>query len=134
MTQFCDFSTLKLGWRPNQFLMLPAGFTAEADAHQTSPVLAASPTMACEKLVAIIEQEPRIEWREKDLDGQRLELIQRSKTFGFPDRISIAVFAGGTPETAALAVYSRAKVGIRDFGVNKARITRWVSALQKAMS
>lgn len=134
MTKYCDFSTLELGWRPNQYLMLPAGFKAEAEAHETSPVFPAAPATICEKLMTIIEREPRIEWLNKDPDGHRLELVQRSKTFGFPDRISIAVLAGDTADSAALAVYSRAKIGIRDFGVNKARITRWVSALQEAIA
>jgi len=134
MTKYCDFSTLKLGRRPNQFLMLPAGFQAVAEAHEASAVFTASPATVCEKLIAIIEGEPRIEWLGKDLDGQRLELVQRSKIFGFPDRISIAVVPGEAADSTALAVYSRAKIGIRDFGVNKARITRWVSALQKALA
>lgn len=127
MTKFCDFSKLALGWRPNQFLMLPSGFEATAKAHEVSPDFPAPPVAVYDKLLAIIGNEPRIEWLAKDADGYRLELVQRSKTFRFPDRISIAILPGNTEKSATMAVYGRAKVGIRDFGVNKARIRGWVS-------
>ncbi len=35
------------------------------------------------------------------------------------------------PGGAALAVYGRARYGIRDFGVNRARIERWIAALPR---
>jgi len=130
MARFCDFETLKLSWKPNQFLMLPEGFVAAAEAQETSPVFSGGVDAVYDRLKAIIDAEPRIEWLAEDKGQGRMELVQRSKTFRFPDRISIAVQPAG--EGAALAVYSRAKIGIRDFGVNKARITRWVAALQAA--
>lgn len=130
MASYCDFPTLTLNWRPNQYLMLPPGFEAASDAHDDSPVFDASPGAVFAMLEKIIGAEPRIEWLENDPAGHRMELVQRSKTFRFPDRISLAVMPVGTGDRSALAAYSRAKIGIRDFGVNRARIARWVAALK----
>ena len=44
----------------------------------------------------------------------------------YPDTIDIEVFAA---EGATLAIYSRSLVGSGDFGVNLARIERWLAAL-----
>ena len=131
MADFCDFATLKLSWKPNQFLMLPPGLECPAEAHAASPVFGDEPAALFDRLKAAIGGEPRIEWLAEDREGGRMELVQRSKTFRFPDRISIAVLPSASGDGSALAVYSRAKVGIRDFGVNKARIERWVAALQQ---
>ena len=44
-----------------------------------------------------------------------------------------AAFAGvAVPGGSALAIYSRARYGIRDFGVNQKRVERWLAALPKA--
>lgn len=128
MATVCNFETVTLGWRPNQFLMLPPDFPAQADAHETSPVFKKPRDSVYDALKTVIDSEPRIEWLHEDKAAGRMELVQRSKTFKFPDRISIQI-VDADEGRSALAVYSRAKIGIRDFGVNKARITRWVNAL-----
>jgi len=130
MADFCDFARLRMHWRPNRCLMLPPGFEASAAAHETSPVLAESPDALFRRLKAIIGEEPRIQWLAEDRAGRRLELIQRSRIFRFPDRISVAVMPGARSNESAPALYSRAQVGIWDFGVNRARVRRWTRALQ----
>ncbi|MGH7003683.1 MAG: DUF1499 domain-containing protein [Alphaproteobacteria bacterium] len=123
-----DFRTLALTWRPNQFLVLPPGYAANAKPHRISPVFAASADdlLAAVKSVALAE--PRTTLHGEERAVRRIELIQRSKLFGFPDFITVEAVpaaAGGS----ALAIYGRAKYGIRDFGVNRARIERWLAAL-----
>ena len=53
--------------------------------------------------------------------------IQYSRGMRFPDTIDVEVFPAGTGST--LAIYSRSLIGRKDFGVNRARITRWLDAL-----
>ncbi|MCY4239458.1 MAG: DUF1499 domain-containing protein [Rhodospirillaceae bacterium] len=128
MTQFCDFGTLKLKRWPNQFLMLPEGFAAVAEAHETSPVFREPPEALYDRLKSIVAAEPRIQWLSKDRGQGRMELMQRSKIFRFPDRISIAVVSANTEAT--LAIYSRTVFGGNDFNVNKTRVLRWITALK----
>jgi uncharacterized protein (DUF1499 family) len=127
-----DFHKLRLGWRPNQFLMLPAGFQAAAKPHATSPVFAASPHAVLDTLKTIALAEPRTTLKADDAVARQLAFVQRSKTFGFPDEIAVEAVpvAAGT----ALAAYSRARIGIRDFGVNRARIERWTDKLARALA
>lgn len=110
--------------------MLPPGFEVRAKAHETSPVLAGPPDALFRRLKAIIDEEPRIQWLAEDRAGYRLELIQRSRIFRFPDRISVAVTSGAQSNNSAPAIYSRARFGIWDFGVNRARVRRWARALE----
>ena len=52
----------------------------------------------------------------------------RTAVFRFPDLVSIEFIeaeAGG----ATLAIFSRSIYGRKDFGANRKRITRWLSAL-----
>ena len=130
MADYCDFAALRLRWRPNRFLMLPAGFDSRAKPHQKSPDFADEPAALFDRLKAILAGEPRLEWLAQDRAGARAELIQRSRLFRFPDRVSVAVLPGAGSKASALAVYSRAQFGIWDFGVNSARVRRWAGALK----
>jgi hypothetical protein len=50
--------------------------------------------------------------------------VQRSRLMRYPDTIEV-LFVPLTETTSTLAIYSRAQIGIRDFGVNLERIKRW---------
>ena len=130
MAGFCDFAQLRMRWRPNRWLMLPQGFESPARAHEAAPAFAEAPDALFRRLKAVVAAEPRIERLAEDRAGFRLELVQRSRIFRFPDRVSIAVApcAGGS----APALYSRAVLGLYDFGVNRARVRRWAAALETA--
>jgi uncharacterized protein (DUF1499 family) len=127
-----DFASLALGWRPNQYLVLPPGFIAKAQPHAASPVFPRSPEEVLEAVKRIALAEPRTSLLDEDRALRQLELVQRSRTFRFPDFITVEAVPIA-PGRIALAVYSRAKYGIRDFGVNRARVERWLAALQLAL-
>ncbi len=128
-----DFATLALTWRPNQFLVLPEGFTSQAKPHATSPAFAHAPDEVLDAVKRVALAEPRTELIAEDRAARQLAFVQKSKTFRFPDFITVEAVpvAGGK---TALAVYSRAKYGIRDFGVNRARIERWLAALARELA
>ena len=130
MAGFCDFTQLRMPWRPNRYLMLPQGFESPAEAHEASPAFAEAPDALFRRLKAIIAEEPRIRWLAEDRAGFRLELVQRSRVFRFPDRVSVAVLPAADGKASAPALYSRALFGIWDFGVNRARVRRWARALE----
>ena len=130
MADFCDFSALQLRRCPNRFLVLPAGFASPAARHETAPEFAAAPAALFDRLKAVLAGEPRIQWLAEDRAAGRIELIQRSRIFRFPDRVSVAVLRCADGKGSVPAVYSRAQIGIWDFGVNKARVRRWIRALE----
>jgi uncharacterized protein (DUF1499 family) len=127
-----DFATLVLTWKPNQFLVLPAGYRSKAKAHLVSPAFAEPPEIVLEALKRVALAEPRTSLLAEDRPRHRLSLVQRSKTFRFPDYIDAEAVPLSGGQTA-LAIYSRAKFGIRDFGVNRARIERWLAALKREL-
>jgi uncharacterized protein (DUF1499 family) len=49
----------------------------------------------------------------------------------YPDTIDVAVFPMGEGQSS-VAIYSRSLVGHGDFGVNRARVERWLTALEHA--
>lgn len=69
--------------------------------------------------------QPRVEQTNQN-DTQR-EFVQRSAVFKFPDVITVQAMPVG--EGAALAIFSRAKLGRRDFGVNEKRIKAWLELI-----
>lgn len=127
-----DFATLALTWRSNQFLVLPAGYKAQSKPHAESPVFARTPDQVLESLKRVALAEPRTTLLAEDHAKRRLALVQKSKTFRFPDFIDAEAVPLADGRTG-LAIYSRAKFGIRDFGVNRARIERWLAALKREL-
>ena len=57
-------------------------------------------------------------------------VVQRSKWMGFPDVISVRTSDAG-PGRASLAIWSRSRYGAYDWGVNRARVERWLAANQR---
>ncbi|MEO8558527.1 MAG: DUF1499 domain-containing protein [Rhodospirillales bacterium] len=122
-----DYSRLRLKRSPNQYLVAPPGITADPP-HRPAPVF----DMPVEKLAAQFRayalNQPRVTLIGVSIDGRDLELVQRSKVFRFPDRISVR-FLPLALNKSTVIVYSRAKYGYRDFGVNRMRIDAWLAAL-----
>ena len=53
--------------------------------------------------------------------------VQYTRLMRYPDTIDVEVIPAG--ENSTLALYSRSLVGRKDFGVNRARLKRWLAAL-----
>ncbi len=124
-----DFATLKLSRKPNQFLVAPSGLCQMAEPHADSPVFALTPPELMQRIEALAAGEARVAVSGKASDGLAATFVARSKVFRFPDIIDVAVQPhkdGG----ATVAIYSRARYGVRDFGVNRARIENWISRLK----
>ena len=58
--------------------------------------------------------------------------VQRSQVFGFPDLISVRVEESGEGG-ATVAIFSRARFGKSDMGVNERRVRRWLDGLERAV-
>jgi len=122
-----DFETLKLHWKPNQFLMAPAGMCQNAEVHLESTTYQVPVQTLHDAFIAMTKRQPRTSVTEQRSDGE--QLVQRSRVFRFPDVIDVKFFHIDEGQST-LAIYSRAKMGVRDFGVNAARVRSWVGQLE----
>jgi uncharacterized protein (DUF1499 family) len=112
----------------NAFLACPPGYcTATAS---PSPIFAISEERLSDYLGEAIAGENGIVRVAGETAQHRLVLIQHSLLLRFPDVITIEFVALG-PERSSLAIYSRARYGRGDFGVNRQRVLRWLSQLRQ---
>ncbi|MEQ8433148.1 MAG: DUF1499 domain-containing protein [Oceanicaulis sp.] len=125
-----DFATLTPDTRPRRWLVLPAGFGAEATPDQESPVFQAGPDAVIQAFRETALAAPRTTLTREG--GGQIELVQKSAVFGFPDFITAQ--AVETPDGTGLCVYSRAVMGQYDFKVNRKRVEAWLQETAKRLS
>jgi uncharacterized protein (DUF1499 family) len=78
----------------------------------------------------LIAREPRIVAAFAEPEERRFVLIQHSAALRFPDVVTVEFVALGA-DRSSLAVYSRARYGSYDFGVNRRRVLAWLKRLQQ---
>ncbi len=132
MSGHLDFREIKLGFRPNQFLLCPAGVNDE-EAHQIAPEYFVSVSDLKSAWIRVLEAMPRLERLTWDEDAGYFDLVQRTAILRFPDRIT-AQIVSVSKDRSSLAIYSRSTYGYSDLGVNKARIEAWLAALDRELS
>lgn len=125
-----SLKSLKLHWKPNQYLVAPEGYT-ESKPHLASPVYPVTAEALKQAFREVIEAAPRTKIDSDE--GTLLKANQRTAVLRFKDLITAEFLPAGDGD-AQLAIYSRSILGIRDFGVNKARITEWLAALDKKIA
>ena len=113
----------------NGFLACPRNYCAAAP-DRASPAF----PVAVDRLRALwpqlLRDERGIVTVLDDPDRHRVVLVQHSAGFGFPDVITVEFVPLG-PEQSSIAIYSRARYGKLDFGVNRKRVERWISRLEQ---
>ena len=128
-----DPATARPGANPNEYLAAPRGGTA-APADAQTRLYPESPRALLARFDAIARAQPRTRVVAGDLDSLMITYVQRSRVFGFPDYLTVKAVAvdsnageGGT----GLIIWSRARYGRGDFGVNQARVEAWLAALDR---
>lgn len=108
------------GW-----LVRPDGGDAPA------PVFDATPQQVLTALDTIAKAEPRTKVLSGSVAEGRITYVVRSRVLRFPDYVTI----GAVPVTdgAAPVLFSRARFGDSDIGVNRARTERWLADLAAAL-
>ena len=121
-----DPATARPGATLNQYLAAPRGTTA-ATADAETRLYPESPRALLARFDAIARAQPRTRVVAGDPDSLMITYVQRSRVFGFPDYLTVKAVAveGG----AGLIVWSRARYGRGDFGVNRARVEAWLALL-----
>ena len=126
-----DWATLTRHTTPNDALVCPAGHCPKAKADEEPKVYPVAPG----ELLAHMKRVARAEPDTKELPcgphcDHAARFVQYTKLMRYPDTIDVDVIPAGENQST-LALYSRSLVGRKDFGVNRARVARWLGALER---
>lgn len=109
---------------PNWYRVAPGGVNA-------APEFSVPVSDLSSAFDRVVDKQPRIELLQDDRpSGGPVTWVQRSALFGFPDYISVQLLETESGAGSTLAMFSRARLGQSDLGVNKKRITAWLAALE----
>lgn len=122
-----DFREIPEARKPNDALAAPAHWDRR-DADFVTPLFAVPVDRLREAMVRIAAEEPRTHLVHLDKEASQAQFEQSSKIFKFKDIITVAFEPAEGGST--LAIYSRARLGYYDFGVNRRRVRRWLAALE----
>lgn len=128
VTEFLDFETLQRPSTPNHWLAAPSNASPDLEANVAAPVIMQPAAALARAWKAIVESSARTKLLGMSADGLQIEAEQRSRVFGFVDRISFLAVPIDD-KTATFFAYSRSQVGYWDGGVNRTRLNRWIGAL-----
>ena len=122
-----DWAKLMRHATPNDALVCPMGHCPNAKADNEPKVYAIPPAELLARLRKIALAEPDT----RELPGapsNGTRFLQHTRLMRFPDTIDVQVLPAGE-NGSTFAIYSRSLIGRKDFGVNRARIKRWLAAL-----
>jgi len=127
-----NFAALQRRTTPNDALLCPPGHCPNAKPDWEAPTFAVTPADLLARVATIVLAEPNADALYQHPGSDlRLRFVQYSRIMRFPDTIDVEVVPV-SDEKSTLAIYSRSLVGRSDFGVNRARIARWMAALEKS--
>ena len=126
-----DFTTLQPPASPNTWLVAPDGFT-QATPDEIAPTFAVDALRLAAAWRSVVTAEPRTRVVGVSADGLQLEAEQRSAVFGFVDDISFQAIPLAD-DRSTFAVYSRARIGYWDLGVNRRRVGAWLARLRQEL-
>lgn len=123
-----DWGRLKRRATPNDALVCTSALCPNAAPDEEPKTYSMAPAELLARVKTIARAQPNT----TELSGEpgrdrTARFIQYTRTMRFPDTIDVEVFPAGAGST--LAIYSRSLLGRKDFGVNRARVRRWLKAL-----
>ena len=121
------WATLTRHATPNDALVCPTGRCPNAKSDSEAKVypMSAADLLARLRTIALAEPDTR---ELPNAPSNAARFLQHTRLMRFPDTIDVEVFPAASNQST-LAIYSRSLIGRKDFGVNRARITRWLAAL-----
>lgn len=124
-----DFATLRLAATPNQYLMLPPGYRAQATPQAESPVFDVPVDRLEQVALEVIRTRPRTIQVASDQEHRSYAFVQRTPLLRFPDTVTVRFVDEGGGRSS-MAIYSRSKIGKSDLGANRKRVERWLEAIK----
>jgi hypothetical protein len=114
----------------NAFLACPPGYCAATAA--SSPVFALPVERLSELWIEMIARKPHVVTVFNETAQHRLVVIQHTPLLRFPDIIAVE-FVALAADRSSVAVYSRARYGKGDFGINRKRVLTWLSEVEPSV-
>ena len=112
--------------RPNDYLVAPSGLTSAAP-DRTAKVHALPPEELLFLFDAVVRPSSTV--LGGSVKDRHITYVRRTTVLGFPDYVSVkAVEVDGG---SALIIWSRARYGYSDLGVNQKRVDGWLSQIEK---
>lgn len=110
---------------PNAWLIRAVGGDAPAPEY-------AVPAPELARIVdEVVAAQPRTRRLAGAVEAGHMTYVTRTPLMGFPDYVSVRVFATATG--ASLAVFSRSRFGHSDLGTNRRRLEDWMAAIDAAV-
>ena len=128
-----DFRALRGTRRRNQFAALPRAFESAAVPHLDSPEVPVSAARLRDAFLEALEGEPRLTRVRASEQPLQVEFVQRSRVLRLPDVVTVG-FERLDEHCSAVAIWSRARYGAYDFGVNHRRVRRGLARLRDRMA
>jgi uncharacterized protein (DUF1499 family) len=125
------FDRLRRRATPNDALLCPLATCPNAKSDFAPKTYDMPPSALLTQLTVVAMSEPNTGALYCLPCETRARFVQYSRIMRFPDTIDVEVFPVGA-EQSTLAIYSRSLVGYSDLGVNRARIARWLAALERS--
>lgn len=128
---FSGFTHLVRRESGNDALACPSGYCPRAEADIDSPVFEMDAASLAGLVKSVALAEPRTALiSSAQQDQTRLKFQQATKYLRFPDIVDVEVMQLA-PGRSTLAIWSRSVAGRKDFGVNLARVQRWLAELKR---
>ena len=122
-----DLQQLKNYHHSNSYFSAPREWGQNTPQNE-SPRFIGNSSSLINALSEIALKEPRTKIIKNDLSSSKIQLCQRSLVFRFPDIIWVQG-VNIDEVSSSIAIYSSAKYGKYDFGVNQRRVIRWIKKL-----
>lgn len=131
MSAYLDFTTLEKATSPNRWLVAPADLLEKSKPDAPAPVWSKPPSEVFAALNDIVAAQSAYSDVSKDDTQMAIRFVATIPVFGFKDDVDAVVLPADGGST--IAIYSRSRVGHSDFGVNKKRVERILSALDEKL-
>ena len=120
---------------PNSYRVGPAqgSHGASVEPNAVAPTVSASASDLAAAFDAVATNDARVEVVAGSAADGHVTYVQRSRTMGYPDYVSVRFIDLGD-DGSTLAVFSRARFGRSDLGVNEKRVERWLAETLKQLS
>lgn len=129
-----DPTTSPTSDKPNWYRLVPADSAVDRDPERDGhpPIYDVEAAKLARTFDAAARGEDRVEVLAGSATDGFVTYLQRSYIFGFPDYVSVRFI--DLPEGGStLAIFSRARFGHSDLGVNEKRVARWIDATTKQL-
>ena len=128
-----DFSTVEnrggVTVIANEYIVAPPGVAPKARVVK-APEYAIDKEQLAQIIDRVILTSPKVTPIAKDGATGRMEFIQRTPIFNFPDVITVQPIELG-PSSSSIAIHSYSIYGAGDLGVNAKRVKGWLADIEK---